>query len=113
MRGVRFGCLPLAGPSSNFLDGLERDFKVFNRLEVGVCTTCAPGGRLNGTDRFAFGCRPFRNQRGAFGFGCRYSKKQNNAVRGERPSLPAFFQLVWDPNLVEGTVVLLPSARMT
>jgi hypothetical protein len=24
-------------------DGLEREFKVFNRLEGGVCTTCAPG----------------------------------------------------------------------
>ena len=24
-------------------DGLEREFKFFNELEGGVCTTCAPG----------------------------------------------------------------------
>jgi len=25
-------------------DGLEREFKFFNRLEGGVCTTCSLGG---------------------------------------------------------------------
>jgi hypothetical protein len=24
-------------------DGLEREFRIFNQLEGGVCTTCAPG----------------------------------------------------------------------
>jgi hypothetical protein len=32
------------------LDGLEREFNSFNRLEGGVCTMCAPGDQRKSSD---------------------------------------------------------------